>query len=92
MSLFHTYCLAVTTFVLLARLPLHSQTPPETTIFSTAAEEAYSNVQIAGGNGGLTENSRGCIRISRKDRAREGAPPSIDFPDMKSRSEEELFA
>lgn len=29
------------------------QTPPETTFFSTAAEEAYSTVQISGGNGDL---------------------------------------
>lgn len=30
-----------------------SQTPPETTSFSTAAEEAYSTLQVAGGNGDL---------------------------------------
>lgn len=41
-------CLAV----VLARAA-RSQTPPETTFFSTAAEEAYSTLQVTGGNGDL---------------------------------------
>jgi hypothetical protein len=49
-------CQALISFLLLL-LPLlghgYAQTPPQTTFFSTAAEEAYSTLRISGGDGDL---------------------------------------